>query len=59
MHWLVTNISENNINNGNTLLSYKGPAPPKNTGKHKYIFELYEQNQIINSILSNEKEVFE
>jgi phosphatidylethanolamine-binding protein (PEBP) family uncharacterized protein len=48
VHWLVTNIKDNNINSGKTLIPYKGPAPPQNTGKHRYIFELYEQNKLIN-----------
>jgi phosphatidylethanolamine-binding protein (PEBP) family uncharacterized protein len=47
VHWLVTNI-ENNINNGKILLSYKGPAPPAKTGKHRYIFELYKQPDLLN-----------
>jgi hypothetical protein len=46
IHWLVTNIKDNDINNSNILIPYKGPAPPPNTGKHRYIFELYEQNDI-------------
>ena len=40
VHWLVTNINKN-INNGKILLPYVGPAPPAKTGKHRYIFELY------------------
>ncbi len=47
VHWLVTNI-ENNINNGKILLSYQGPAPPAKTGKHRYIFELYKQAELLN-----------
>ena len=47
VHWLVTNISEN-INNGKILLPYQGPAPPAKTGKHRYIFELYEQSEMLN-----------
>ncbi|KAI8390419.1 uncharacterized protein GWK60_B00913 [Nakaseomyces glabratus] len=30
--------------NGNTLVEYMGPAPPKGTGKHRYVFLLYRQN---------------
>ena len=47
VHWLVTNINEN-INNGKILLPYQGPAPPAKTGKHRYIFELYEQSEMLN-----------
>jgi phosphatidylethanolamine-binding protein (PEBP) family uncharacterized protein len=47
VHWLVTNINKN-INNGKILLPYVGPAPPAKTGKHRYIFELYKQSEILN-----------
>jgi phosphatidylethanolamine-binding protein (PEBP) family uncharacterized protein len=37
---------------GNIIIPYKGPAPPPRTGKHRYIFNLYEQNgeNIINPL---------
>ena len=38
---------DRNINNGKTILPYKGPAPPPNSGKHRYIFELYEHSELI------------
>ncbi|XP_011707281.1 PREDICTED: protein D2-like isoform X1 [Wasmannia auropunctata] len=44
-HWLVGNIPEENIAKGEVLAEYVGPAPPKNTGKHRYVFLLYKQNQ--------------
>ena len=47
VHWLVTNINKN-INNGKPLLPYVGPAPPAKTGKHRYIFELYKQSEMLN-----------
>ena len=47
VHWLVTNINKN-INNGKTLLPYVGPAPPAKTGKHRYMFELYKQSEMLN-----------
>ena len=47
VHWLVTNI-KNNIKNSKILLHYQGPAPPAKTGKHRYIFELYEQSEMLN-----------
>ena len=43
VHWIVSNIKNNNVNEGTDLIAYKGPAPPPKTGKHRYIFELYEQ----------------
>ena len=45
--WLVTNI-KNNINNSKALLPYQGPAPPVKTGKHRYMFELYKQSEMLN-----------
>jgi phosphatidylethanolamine-binding protein (PEBP) family uncharacterized protein len=44
IHWVLVNITNNDIKTGNIIIPYKGPAPPPNTGKHRYIFELYEQN---------------
>ena len=45
LHWIIINIPGNNINEGNTLLEYMGPAPPKGSGTHKYIFLLIEQRE--------------
>ena len=42
IHWIVTDIFNNNFNSGKELLKYKGPAPPKGTNVHNYIFSLYE-----------------
>lgn len=47
IHWLVTDIHGNYFNTGRTILSYKGPAPPQNSGIHNYIFSLYETNKDI------------
>ncbi|CAK9824841.1 OV-16 antigen [Anthophora retusa] len=44
-HWLVGNIPEENIAKGEVLAEYVGPAPPKGSGKHRYVFLLYKQNQ--------------
>lgn len=44
-HWLVGNIPEENVAKGEVLAEYVGPAPPKNTGKHRYVFLIYKQNQ--------------
>jgi phosphatidylethanolamine-binding protein (PEBP) family uncharacterized protein len=48
IHWLVSNI-KNNINDGKILLPYEGPAPPVKTGKHRYIFELHKQQNMLNN----------
>lgn len=51
LHWIVVNIADNNINNGDILLEYKGPAPPKGSGSHRYMFLLLEQPEKITSKL--------
>ena len=48
IHWLIINIKGDNISNGKTILQYNGPAPPHGSGEHRYIFEIYEQNNIPN-----------
>lgn len=49
IHWLKINITGNDIKTGNIILPYKAPSPPKGTGIHRYIFELYEQTESNNS----------
>jgi len=49
IHWLIVNISGNNIKNGDEILEYKGPAPPKGSGIHRYIILFLKQNDRINS----------
>jgi hypothetical protein len=44
IHWVKVNITNNDMKTGNIIIPYKGPAPPPKTGKHHYIFNLYEQN---------------
>lgn len=56
IHWLIQNIplslneeillSSIKENEMNVILPYSGPSPPPHTGKHHYIFELYEQKSI-------------
>jgi hypothetical protein len=43
-HWIVSNITKNDIKTGNVLLEYNGPNPPDNK-KHRYFFELYGSNK--------------
>jgi len=47
IHWLIVNITKNDITIGNTIVNYKGPNPPKNSGKHHYIFSLFRQHKLI------------
>ena len=49
LHWVTVNIHGQN---GDKLLQYKGPAPPKGSGTHRYILLLYEQPEQINARLS-------
>jgi len=48
IHWAVSNITKNNIKTANIVIPYKGPAPPPKSGKHRYIFVLFEQDNILN-----------
>ena len=54
VHWLIINIKDN-IKNGEIIIPYKGPAPPMNTGIHRYIFLLFRQQAIIKK--SNLKDI--
>ena len=47
IHWLILNIIQNDIFTGNTLTKYKGPNPPKDSGKHHYVFSLFRQHKFI------------
>lgn len=57
IHWAITNITNNNIKNGNIIISYKGPAPPPKSGKHRYIFNLYKQDRENNSEEINKRQM--
>uniref|UniRef100_G3MT91 Phosphatidylethanolamine-binding protein n=1 Tax=Amblyomma maculatum TaxID=34609 RepID=G3MT91_AMBMU len=42
MHWMVFNInSTEKLHEGDVALPYNGPAPPKGTGLHRYVFLTY------------------
>lgn len=42
-HWLVMNIPDSSIENGDELIEYIGVGAPKNSGLHRYIFLVYKQ----------------
>ncbi len=47
IHWLIVNITNNDISTGNTIVNYKGPNPPKGSGKHHYVYSLFRQHKLI------------
>jgi phosphatidylethanolamine-binding protein (PEBP) family uncharacterized protein len=56
-HWLLLNIPGNNLNNSDIILPYKGPSPPPKTGVHRYIFELYKQNNRLDPLKIIERNI--
>jgi hypothetical protein len=57
IHWAIVNITNNDIKTGNIIIPYKGPAPPPKSGKHRYIFNLYEQDRDIFIEPMNERQM--
>jgi len=55
-HWIVTNIFHD-VKNGEDVLLYAGPAPPPKTGTHRYIFELYKQENKNNNVKIEERNI--
>ena len=47
IHWLIVNITNNDLFTGNTVINYKGPNPPKSSSKHHYVFILFRQYKFI------------
>ncbi|RUS21258.1 phosphatidylethanolamine-binding protein [Jimgerdemannia flammicorona] len=45
-HWVVGNIPGTNIAEGDELEPYMGPAPPQDSGPHRYVFLLYRQTGV-------------
>ena len=46
LHWLVLNIKGGDqVSNGTELVRYSAPKPPVGTGKHRYIFLLFQQEK--------------
>ncbi|KAF8919722.1 hypothetical protein BGZ52_012263, partial [Haplosporangium bisporale] len=53
LHWLVVNLTIESfgtlsVPKGTTLMPYMSPGPPNGTGKHRYVFLLYEQPSDVN-----------
>lgn len=57
VHWIVSNIKGDDLNNGNIIIPYKGPSPPPKTGKHRYIFELYSQSSKMDRFTNQERSI--
>lgn len=47
LHWMVVNIPEGRVAEGDTVMTYRGPQPPDTA--HYYYFLLYEQTNSINT----------
>jgi phosphatidylethanolamine-binding protein (PEBP) family uncharacterized protein len=45
LHWLVVNIPEDRVQDGETIVEYKPPTPP--SGIHRYYVGLYRQPMTI------------
>ncbi|XP_072142958.1 protein D2-like [Dermacentor andersoni] len=42
LHWMVVNAkSTTKLHEGEQLVSYEGPTPPRGTGPHRYVFLAY------------------
>ena len=44
---MVSNIPENDMRQGEILAPYVGPAPPYNSGTHRYLFYLFKQDRLL------------
>ncbi|XP_037814785.1 protein D3-like [Lucilia sericata] len=42
-HWLIVNIPENNVGEGDLLYGYQGSGPSKGSGFHRYVYLLFKQ----------------
>ncbi|XP_040575875.1 protein D2-like isoform X2 [Lepeophtheirus salmonis] len=43
LHWVITDLDLEKMKSKNEIIKYIGPAPPKGSGPHRYVFLLYEQ----------------
>ncbi|XP_063699890.1 protein D3-like [Culicoides brevitarsis] len=42
-HWLVVNIPQNDVKDGDHLFEFIGSGPPQGTGLHRYVFLVFRQ----------------
>ena len=61
LHWLQTNInvSTNTSVNEDTNVAYQGPAPPRGSGDHNYIFSLLKQKNKIDAGTNYDRTAFD
>lgn len=45
IHWVVTDIPGDDVSNGTTVVDHLGPAPPHDSGLHRYVFLAFEQEK--------------
>ncbi|XP_063588472.1 protein D2-like isoform X1 [Penaeus indicus] len=50
LHWILSNVEASdlqngNVGNGNIVVEYNGPTPPRGSGTHRYFFYLYRESQ--------------
>ena len=46
LHWIMTNVNTktDDVKTGREIVKYQPPSPPSGSGRHRYYFLLYEQN---------------
>lgn len=45
LHWMVVNIHDGHLKDGEELISYIPPSPPKDSAPHEYTFTIYRQDR--------------
>ncbi|CAF4103926.1 unnamed protein product, partial [Rotaria sordida] len=45
IHWILSNFQGNNGIDGQAICPYMGPGPRSGTGRHRYIFLLYQSTE--------------
>jgi phosphatidylethanolamine-binding protein (PEBP) family uncharacterized protein len=56
LHWLVINIPEDRVQDGETIIDYMPPTPP--SGTHRYYVGLYRQPKPLNTAMSLSRTAF-
>jgi len=57
-HWLVVNITGNDVRTGSEITEYTGPHPPEGSGPHRYVFLAYEQSNPLSLGVDNDRAKF-